>query len=452
MNRVLIVDDEQSILNSLSWVLESESYYVDTALDGYKALELVNIYDYDLILLDIKMPGLDGVEVLDRIMKIKEDAVVIMISGHGTVETAVESTKIGAYNFLQKPFSDLDVLKLEFRNAINYKKSKDEIKKFKQELAESSVIVGRSEKIYKLKELIKKYAVTDSNILITGESGTGKTIIARQIHLNSKRSDKRFIDINCGYLNESNINEELFGLFQNNRIVSIGKIFEAQGSSLLFDEVCNLSMNIQPEILKVIEENKFTRKGQEGEIKIDVRFIFSTNRDIELETGEGRFRVDLFHRINALVIDIPPLRQRTEDIEDLVVFFTEHFSKIYNIPAKKFSESAINTLKSYRFPGNVRELKNFIERILFSVDKNVIDAEDIELSGTKHLRILTDLLNKNMSLNEFQNESEKIFIQKVLNDYQYNVSRTAEALKIQRSHLYKLMNKYDIPLPREQKK
>ena len=447
MQRILIVDDEQNILDSLSLILTYNNYEVDTCLEGFTAIEKVKSVDYDLILLDIKMPKMDGIEVLEKIMEIDMDNVVIMISGHGNIETAVEATKKGAYNFLQKPLPDLHELKLTIKNAIEYKKSKEELKNYKQALLDSNKIVGSSNDIENVADLILKYADIKPNVFITGESGTGKMLVARQIHLHSSRADKPFININCANLTEDSADEELFGLYEDKVLKRKGQLESAQEGTILFDEISNLSLEVQSKILRVIEENKFTRMGKSDEINIDVRFIFSTNKDIESEIKDGNFRDDLFHRINVLRINIPPLRERPEDIEQLIKFFSGQICKVYNVKPKEFTEQALNNLKTFRWPGNVRELKNLIERLIFSVDKKVIDADDIELPGTKHSKFLNDLINKNMSLNEFQNESEKIFLMKMLNDYKYNITQTAEALKIQRSHMYKLMNKYNIPLP-----
>jgi DNA-binding NtrC family response regulator len=389
---------------------------------------------------------MDGLEVLDKIVEIDKELVAIMISGHGNVETAVEATKRGAFNYIQKP-PDYDELKITLRNAIEYKKSKDELKKLKHELLESISINGKSEAIINVKELISKYSNLDLNILITGESGTGKMLVARQIHVNSKRSDKPFIAINCATLTDKNADAELFGEFTNGRVITTGKLIEGQGGVILFDEISNLPLDVQSRILKVIEENKFSRTGQSGEINLDVRFLFSTNKNLELEIEEGRFREDLYHRINVLNINIPPLRDRAIDIEVLTLFFSEQISLAFGTKKKKWSDESLERLRTFRWAGNVRELKNFIERIIFTNDKEIIEANDFDIPGTRHLQVLEDLMNKNMSLNDFQNESEKNFLLKVLSDYKYNIVQTAEALKIQRSHLYKLMNKYKIPTP-----
>jgi two-component system, NtrC family, nitrogen regulation response regulator NtrX len=446
-DKILVVDDEQSIIDTLKLILNHDNYQVDGCLDGASALKRVQEEAYDLILLDIKMPRMDGMEVLDKLMEMNSEQVVIMISGHGNIETAVEATKKGAYNFLQKPLPDLQELKIIVRNAIEYKKSKDELVKLRQELIESSKIVGSSEGIKNVEELMKKFADLNSNIIITGESGTGKKLVAKQIHLLSSRANEPFISINCATLNESNIDGELFGKTENGNVLLPGKLEEANGGTIFFDEITHLSLDSQTKLLKVIEENKFSRPGFDREVELNSRYIFSTNKDLLTEIEEGRFRDDLYHRINVLAINIPPLRDRADDIELLVNYFTEKICNANNIPCKHFSPQAIELLKTFRWPGNVRELRNLIERLIFTVNKDAIDAEDIDIPGSRHSKVLSDLINKNMSLNDFQNESEKLFLTKMLNDYDYNVTQTSEALQIQRSHLYKLMNKYDIPLP-----
>lgn len=451
MVKVLIVDDEQNIVDSLRLILEHEGYSTDSCNDGYSAIEKITDNDYELVLLDIKMPGLDGLETLEKVKQIKPDVVVIMISGHGTIETAVESTKKGAYNFLQKPFPDLPELKIIFKNAIDFKKSRDEIKRLKSGLSEGIELIGTSKEILEVNELIDKYVKVDSNIFISGESGTGKDIIARQLHYKSTRAENAFVKINCANISNDKIDVELFGLFESGKLVMKGKIEEANGGTIYFDEVSNLSLDAQSKLLKVIEENKMTRSGYNKEVSLDLRYIFSTNKDMQQEIADGRFREDLFHRMNVLRINIPSLRERQEDIQILAEYFIDLISKANDVPAKKFSPQALSMLKSFRWPGNVRELKNFIERLIFSLDKTEIEVDDIEYPGTKHNKIISDLVNKNMSLNDFQNETEKIFISKMLNDYKYNVSKTAEALSIQRSHLYKLMSKYNIPLPSKMK-
>ncbi|MEO6694417.1 MAG: sigma-54 dependent transcriptional regulator [Ignavibacteria bacterium] len=444
MKKLLIVDDEQSIIDSISMVLDNENYDIQGCLNGSQAIKKVKSTEYDLILLDIKMPKMDGIEVLDKIMEINKSNVVIMISGHGTIETAVEATKKGAYNFLQKPLPDLHELKLTIKNAIEYKKSRDELRRVKKEFIESNKIIGKSDKIKNILELIKKFARLNSNVLITGESGTGKELVARQIHLDSDRADMPFIEINSANLTEETTDTELFGMMDNDSFIR-GKFEQAEGGTIFLDEVSNLSTEIQSKLLNVIETNKITRLGSNVMIHLNVRFIFATNKDLRDEVEDKRLREDFYHRINVLQINLPPLRERPEDIIELTDYFAEKLRIENNIPRKIISDKAKNQLLAFRWPGNVRELKNMIERLIITIDKDTIDHEDIQLPSTKELKEFSELFNKNMALNDFQNESEKIFVLKMLNDYKYNISQTAEALKIQRSHLYNLMNKYSIP-------
>ena len=449
--RILIVDDEASIVESLSLILRHANYSVDFCYDGVTALKMFDEGYYDLILLDIKMPKMDGMEVLENIMSINRDQLVIMISGHGNIETAVEATKKGAYYFLEKPLPDVSELLIIIKNALELKQSKDELSKYKNELLSANQIIGVSKDVQSVKYLIEKYKDLDLNILITGESGTGKLLVANMLHFTSKRANQPFVIINCASLKGENVDEELFGLVQDGNPKIKGKLEEAEGGSILFDEISNINTEIQSKLLKVIDESKYTRVGDSKVRKTNVRFLFTTNKDLSFEITEGRFRDDFYHRINVMNINITPLRERTDDIEVLTEYFINQICKAYNISLRKFSTGALKKLVSFRWTGNVRELKNFIERIIFTVESAVIEEEDIDIPETKHTKELNDLLNRNLSLNEFQNESEKIFLLKVLKDYKYNISQTAEGLKIQRSHMYKLMTKYNIPTPTKTK-
>lgn len=449
--RILIVDDEASIVESLSLILRHANYSVDFCYDGVTALKMFDEGNYDLILLDIKMPKMDGMEVLENIMSINRDQLVIMISGHGNIETAVEATKKGAYYFLEKPLPDVSELLIIIKNALELKQSKDELSKYKNELLSANQIIGVSKDVQSVKYLIEKYKDLDLNILITGESGTGKLLVANMLHFTSKRANQPFVIINCASLKGENVDEELFGLVQDGNPKIKGKLEEAEGGSILFDEISNINTEIQSKLLKVIDESKYTRVGDSKVRKTNVRFLFTTNKDLSFEISEGRFRDDFYHRINVMNINITPLRERTDDIEVLTEYFINQICKAYNISLRKFSTGALKKLVSFRWTGNVRELKNFIERIIFTVESAVIEEEDIDIPETKHTKELNDLLNRNLSLNEFQNESEKIFLLKVLKDYKYNISQTAEGLKIQRSHMYKLMTKYNIPTPTKTK-
>lgn len=446
MNKILIVDDEENIVETISMALSTDGYYIEGCLDGAGAIQKVRNTEFDVILLDIKMPKMDGIEVLEKIMELDKNQVVIMISGHGTIETAVEATKLGAYNFLQKPLPDLYELKQTIKNAIEYKKSKDELRRVRKEFVETNKIIGKSEKIKNVRELVTKFSRLHSNVLITGESGTGKELAARQIHIESERSNKPYVEINTANLLEEKIDTELFGMIDGENFIR-GKFEQADGGTIFFDEIANLAPEVQTKLLNVIETNKITKAGSNMDFHLDIRFIFGTNRNPEDEIESKKFREDFYHRINVLQINLPPLRERPEDIPELIDYFTGLLCAENNIQKKKFSESAKNLLLAFRWPGNVRELKNLVERLVITIDKDTIDHEDIELSVSKQSKEFAELFNKNMTLNDFQNESERIFLVKMLNDYKYNISQTADALQIQRSHLYKLMTKYNIPTP-----
>ncbi|HAY33916.1 MAG TPA: sigma-54 dependent transcriptional regulator [Ignavibacteria bacterium] len=448
MDKILIVDDEENIIESISMILKSEGYETESCLSGAEAINKVKNSEYDLILLDIKMPRMDGIEVLEKIMEINSRQVVIMITGHGTIETAVEAIKKGAYNFLQKPLPDLYELKLIVKNAVEFKKSRDELIRVRKDLIETYKIVGSSEKIRNAVDLVKKFSKVNSNVLVTGESGTGKELAARLIHLYSDKADKPFIEISSANLPEEKTDLELFGGIEDGNFIK-GKFELAEGGTIFLDEISNLTGEVQSKLLKVLETNKIMRLGTNIEIHLNARFIFASNRDLLEEVKSGNLREDFFHRINVFRIDLPALREIPEDIQQLTEYFAKKFCTENNIPVKKFSKSAIDLLLSLRWAGNARELKNLVERLIISVDKKVIEYEDIEIPGSRHLKEFSELFNKNMTLNDFQNESEKIFLLKMLNDYKYNISQTADALKIQRSHLYKLLTKYDIPTPKK---
>lgn len=448
--KILIVDDEQSITESMSMVLGSAGYHVDVCNNGQCAIQMALNYDYDLIFLDVKMPKMDGLEVLEKLMEINNELIVIIITGHGTIETAIEATRMGAYDFLQKPLPDIVEIKLMVRNAIDLRRSREQLKRVRLQFEESNRIIGISERIEEVRELIKKFAPLNLNVFITGESGTGKEIIARRIHLDSARSEKPFVNINSANLTEEKFDLELFGSLTGSTLVK-GQFDLAEGGTVFFDEVSTLSTEIQARLLNVIETNRFLRTGSSKETYVDIRFIFATNADPEAEVEAKTIREDFFHRINVLRINVPPLRDHVEDIPLLTEHFALQVSTESNSPRRSFSKDAIDMMLSFRWPGNVRELKNFVERLVITTDKNIIEADDIELPGTRHLREFSDLFNRNMSLNDFQNESERIFLLKMLNDYRYNISQTASALQIQRSHLYKLMAKYNIPTPSKKK-
>jgi two-component system, NtrC family, nitrogen regulation response regulator NtrX len=392
------------------------------------------------------MPCIDGLEVLELVKERKKNIPVIMISGHGTIETAIESTRKGAYDFLEKPL-DRDKLLISLRNALEHSKITSEYQKIKNEIEEKYDILGQSNAIKSIISMIEVVSKTDSRILITGENGTGKELIARQIFKSSLRSDRPFVEVNCAAIPKELIESELFGhekgSFTGATVQRIGKFEQAHTGTIFLDEIGDMSLEAQAKALRVLEQGTFERVGGNELIKVDVRLISATNKDLELEIEKGNFREDLFHRLNVIPIKSPPLRERREDIPLLIESFLKDICSKYKIAQKKIGPSLLNTLISRDWKGNVRELKNFIERlIILNPNKIMIDEESIPNENRK---IISEFnFSQDISLDEFQETTESIFIQKQLEKHAWNVSKTAEVLGIQRSHLYTKIKKYGL--------
>lgn len=444
--KILVIDDEKSIRESISMILEYENYSVVLAESGIDGLNRFNENKYDAVLLDVRMPGLDGLEVLQLIKERNNDVPVIMISGHGTIETAVESTRKGAYDFLEKPL-DRDKLLITLRNAIEHSTIKSEYRKIKDEIEEKYEILGNSKVIEELKSLIFVVAKSDSRILITGENGTGKELIARQIHKNSNRANKPFVEVNCAAIPKELIESELFGhekgSFTGATNLRIGKFEQANNGTIFLDEIGDMSLDAQAKVLRVLEQGTFQRVGGSELIKVDVRVIAATNKNLEEEISKGTFREDLFHRLNVIPIISPPLRERKEDIPLLTEAFLKDICSKYKIALKKIGPNLMNSLKNREWKGNVRELKNFIERlVILNPNKQLIEEDT---SHTDSIKDVSEFdFSKDYTLQEFQEITEKIFIQKQLEKNGWNISKTAEALGIQRSHLYTKLKKYGL--------
>lgn len=381
MSTVLIVDDERGIRNILSEILQNEGLKVLEAEDGPKALELFKKNPVDLVFCDIKMPGMDGVEVLKEMMRINGDVPVIMLSGHGTIDTAVECIKAGAYDFISKPV-DLNRLLVTLRNALEKKTLVKETKTLKKTVTKSKYreIIGESESIKKIKELIERVAPTDARVLITGSNGTGKELVARAIHALSRRSEQPFIEVNCAAIPSELIESELFGHEKGSFTSAIktrkGKFELAHGGTLFLDEIGDMSLAAQAKVLRALQENKITRVGGDEEIKVDVRVIAATNKDLEAEIRKGNFREDLLHRLAVIPIHVPDLNDRPEDIPILAQHFLKEILEEQNLPPRKFTDEALEELKKIRWNGNVRELRNVVERLVILCDK-VITDEDV---------------------------------------------------------------------------
>src|SRR5205823_9048085 len=367
MHNILIVDDEPGIRQSLKGVLEDEGYKASVAESGEACIESLRKRPFDVVLLDVWLPGMDGLETLEKVREIENAPEVIMISGHGTIETAVRATKLGAYDFLEKPLS-VDKTLILVKNAIDSKRLRQENRDLKKQLTPKSLIVGESIPVKALRQQIQLMAPTNGRVLIYGESGTGKELVARAIHAQSLRKDETFVEVNCAAIPEDLIESELFGhrrgSFPAAGSDKEGKFLKAHGGSLFMDEVGDMSLKTQAKVLRTLEEQRFTAVGSDEPITVDVRVIASTNKDLEEEILRGNFREDLFYRLNVIPFSVPPLRERKEDIPLLARHFLREFSSHYGRAPREITDDAIDTLTRYSWPGNVRELRNVIERIV----------------------------------------------------------------------------------------
>ncbi len=441
---ILIVDDEPSILQSLSGVLSDEGFDVLTASNGYEALKIIDTTSPDLVLLDIWMPGIDGIETLKEIKKDNPQTQVIMITGHGTIETAVNATKFGAFDFIEKPLS-IDKVIVSINNALNFRRLEEENRYLKRKTLEKHSLSGNSSTIASIKEQIAVAAPTDAWILITGENGTGKELVARTIHQLSTRSEQPMIDVNCAAIPDDLVESELFGhekgSFSGAAAKTRGKFELANNGTIFLDEVGDMDLKTQSKILRVLQEQKIQRVGGSLTLEINVRVIAASNKDLEKEIEAGRFREDLYFRLNVIPIEVPPLRSRYEDIPILVEAFLEKCSKQYQSKRKTMTDKALELLAGYAWPGNVRELKNLVERLAIMIPGDVIEATDIpspynpEAAGGMELAATQFFSIK--SLKDAKKAFEKEFIQKMLVENQNNITKTAETIGVDRSYLHK---------------
>ena len=440
MHNILIVDDEAGIRQSLKGVLEDEGYKAALADSGESCLELLGKRVFEVVLLDIWLPGMDGLETLQKIKDAENAPEVIMISGHGTIETAVRATKLGAFDFLEKPLS-LEKTLILVKNAIEARRLRNENRDLKRQQPRS-VIVGESIPMKALRQQIGLMAPTNGRVLVYGESGTGKELVARAIHAESTRSDAMFVEVNCAAIPEDLIESELFGhrkgSFAGASADKEGKFQKANGGTLFLDEVGDMSLKTQAKVLRTLEEQSFTPVGGDDAVTADVRVIAATNHDLEEEISKGNFREDLFYRLNVIPFYVPPLRERLEDVPLLARHFLKEFSAAYSRRQKEISDDAIAALMSYSWPGNVRELKNVIERIV------IMNPTALKLDR-KHLPPLVyrDGSRRGPSdgstLHQARAAYERDYILKTLDQNHGNVSRTAEVLGLERSHLYRKM-------------
>lgn len=441
MHSILIVDDESSIRESLQGVLEDEGYKASAAESGEACLEMLRKKSFDVILLDIWLPGMDGLEALERIRENENAPEVVVISGHATIETAVRATKLGAFDFLEKPLSVERTLIL-IKNAIETRKLRLENRDLKKQMAPKSLIVGESIPMKALRQQIQLMAPTNGRVLIFGESGTGKELVAHAIHAHSLRKEEMFVEVNCAAIPEDLIESELFGHRRGSFAAASGdkdgKFLKANGGTLFLDEVGDMSLKTQAKVLRTLEEQKFNAVGSDERVTVDVRVIASTNKDLEEEISRGNFREDLFYRLNVIPFSVPPLRERKEDIPLLGRHFLKELSSQYGRRPREITDDAIETLMRYSWPGNVRELRNVIERI-------VIMNPTTSRFERKHLPPLVYRDGSRraggefMTLHQARDAYERDYILKKLDDNHGNMSRTAEVLGLERSHLYRKM-------------
>jgi two-component system nitrogen regulation response regulator NtrX len=439
---VLVVDDEEGIRETLSGIFEDEGCVIVTANSGEDALKLLKEQNPDLILLDIWLPGIDGIKTLEEIKALRPDLPVIMISGHGNIELAVKATRLGAYDFLEKPLS-LERVLLVSKRALERRTLEIENKALRQDLTKKYRLIGNSPKMDLLKEQITMAAQSNSRVLIMGESGSGKELVARLLHENSKSAGKSFIEVNCAAIPQELIESELFGhekgsftgAFESKK----GKFELADGGTLFLDEVGDMSLSAQAKVLRVIESQEFQRVGGSKNIKVDVRIISATNKDLKEEVKKGNFREDLLYRLNVIPIVVPPLREKKEDIPLLVDHILESFAAEYGKKPKKIHPETLKMLEAYDWPGNIRELRNVIERLVIMTPSDTITPKNILMTEPTRQDYLSY-----KTLKEARDAFEKDFITKRLEENNWNISKTAEILQMERSNLHKKIKTYNI--------
>lgn len=443
---ILIVDDDPHIRASLQEILSYQGYHCLEARDGKEALERLSEEGVDLILLDLRLPRLDGMEVLKISLSEHPDLPVVIISGHGTIQQAVEATKLGAYDFLEKPLEAERTL-LTVRNALEKSYLKIQRDQLLSEFRQRYRMIGTDPKMQEVFALIDRAARVDSKVLIGGEHGTGKELVARAIHLNSKRAAFPFVPVNCSAIPENLIESELFGYVKGAFTGAVtdrqGKFQQAQGGTLFLDEIGDMSLMMQAKILRVIEDGCVEPVGSRKSVKVDVRIIVATNRDLHAEIQEGNFREDLFYRLNVISIYLPPLRERKEDIQPLAEFFLQEVCATQGLPQKSFSQNVCPVLREYDWPGNVRELRNVVERAAVLTTEPMIEVPI--LTEALQAKYLTGFLSATkQTLRQAREAFEREFILKTLAAHKGKIQETAQALGIQRSHLWKKMKRYEI--------
>ncbi len=445
--RVLVVDDEKGVREALRQVLEYEGYEIHTVEGGGEALKAIPEFHPHLVLLDVKMAGMDGLQTLARIRDMDGALPVVMISGHGTIQTAVEATQLGAYDFLEKPL-DTDRIMLTLRNALKTVDLRTENERLREVVGDRYEIVGAGKAVNEVLRVVEKVAPTPARVLITGENGSGKELVARAIHRLSPRADKPFVEVNCAAIPSELIESELFGHMKGSFTGAFadraGKFEQADGGTLFLDEIGDMSAAAQAKVLRALEEGVVTRIGAAKPIKVDVRVIAATNKSLEEEIADGNFREDLYYRINVVPVEVPPLRSRREDIPALVDKFSQDLGATLGVKLRKFDAAALEALAVRDWPGNVRELRNAVERLLILTSGDTITAADVShLGGMTQEAGLGDLMACD-TFEDFKQEAEKAFLRGKLGENSWNVSETARKLAMPRSNLYKKIEKYGL--------
>jgi two-component system nitrogen regulation response regulator NtrX len=447
--RILVVDDEKGIRQALGQLLEYEGYEVKTAGNAVDAITEYERFRPQLVFMDVKMAGIDGLEALKRLKQSDANAVVVMISGHGTIQTAVEATQLGAYDFLEKPL-DTDRILVTLRNALEHLSLSEENTRLKQTIESRYEMVGRSYAIKALLDKIEKVAPSPARVLITGENGTGKELVARAIHRLSPRADGPFVEVNCAAIPSELIESELFGHMKGSFTGAVqdraGKFELANHGTLFLDEIGDMSLAAQAKVLRVLEDGVVTRIGGSKPTAVDVRVIAATNKDLEHEIAEGKFREDLYYRLNVVPVTVPPLRDRREDIPQLVAHFADRLTRNEGVPPRGMADDAVQRLSEYDWPGNVRELRNTVERLLILASGPRITAADVERLVGKRAAEQTSLgsLVDCRTFEEFKDAAERAFLLAKLREANWNVSETARLLDMPRSNLYKKIERYGL--------
>lgn len=458
---ILIVDDEEGIRTSLRSILEDEGYEVATAVGGAEALKICGSDPPDLMMLDIWMPEMDGLETLRRVKEFVPATQVMMMSGHGSIETAVKAVKLGAYDYIEKPLS-LENVTLRVKHALEQYRLEQENQTLRTKVQQKFELVGQSPAMQQLRQLIETAGPTNSRVLIGGENGTGKELVARAIHTHSARADHPFVAVNCAAIPETLIESELFGhekgSFTGATSMKRGQFEQADGGTLFLDEIGDMSLNTQAKVLRALQEQQFTRVGGTKLMKVDVRVLAASNKDLEKEIQKGQFREDLYYRLNVVPVVVPSLRERRDDIPALV----RHFMKIHveeqGLRMKEVSPEAMAVLQQYEWPGNIRELRNLIERLMIMVPGHVIEASQAAMSiqgrtagpsvsSSAGGHAASPLFAKAYdSLRDARNAFEKEYIGRKLREHHWNISRTAEDLQIERSHLHRKIKLLDVEM------